>query len=200
MKFKTQTMLCVPLALMLLACKPNRSPGGGETQTARKDLTEQAAVITPTDVQEFWEIVKIFYLDRAANHEFSDDQTFESRFLQKFAVDRTNNARVKTFAQNMFDFLESGKYNIILHGIVKKPKVSALPPKGMTDRDLEDFLQIVKTEYFKYVAGVQLQNFKAREIRFYAKVQGLPINSMPRQGDLLIIAGDIFEKIETGRK
>jgi hypothetical protein len=193
-------MLCIPLALMLLACKPNRSTGSGETQTARQDLTEQAAVITPTDVQEFWEIVKIFYLDRAQNHNFESDNRFETSFLKKFAVPLKENDKIKKFAQNMFDFMESGTYNFVLHGISKKSKVSALPPKGMTDRDLEDFLQIVKTEYFKNVAGVQLQNFKAREIRFYAKVQGLPATAMPRQGDLLIIAGDIFNKIETGRK
>jgi hypothetical protein len=199
MKSKTLPMLCLPLALVVLACKPTSSSDGGKTQAARQDTTNQTAVISAADVQEFWEIVKIFYIDRAQNHNFETEDRFETSFLKKFAVPLTDNDKIKKFAQDMFDFMESGKYNLVLHGITKKPKVLALPPKGMTDRDLQDFLQIVKTEYFKFVAGVQLQNFKAREIRFYAKVQGLPATAMPRQGDLLIIAGDIFEKIETGR-
>ncbi|MEN9826233.1 MAG: hypothetical protein RI953_1978 [Pseudomonadota bacterium] len=188
------------LFLLLGACKPSTSSvtsgTGGAKQTA---TSEQITNFSQADLQEFYEIVREFYLERAATKKFEDDARFEIEFFKKFAIPVASNDKISQFSKALFELIESREYGFSLFGIPKKEKFSSVPPKGMTSRDLEDFFQIVKTEYFKYVAGVQLQNFGTREIRFYARIQGLPPTAMPRQGDLLIISGDIFNKLETGK-
>lgn len=194
------TIKTLGLMFILAGCKvstPATTSGTGTTK--QSDPSDQITNFTTLDLQEFYEIVRDFYLYRADSKKFEDDGRFEIEFLSKFSIPLNSNDKIKQFAQTMFDLMESRDFGITLHAIPKKEKLSALPPKGMSTRDLGDFLQIVKTEYFKYVAGVQLQNFGNREIRFYARVQGLPVTAMPRQGDLLIIAGDLFTKLETGK-
>jgi DNA-directed RNA polymerase subunit F len=193
-------------ALTLAAsCKPNQTDS--DTAAARETPRDQQAPVsddlvtkmTPADVQEFYDIVKKFYLNRAKTEKLVDNQRFEIEFLTKFGLGLNDNEKLFRFSETMFGLMESGEFQVILHDIPKKKLVSAVPPKGMTSRDLENFLQIVKTEYFKYISGVQHQNFGAQELRFYARMQGLPPTTMPRQGDMLIIAGDLFNRIETGK-
>lgn len=195
MNIKRTSLLSLSLALLTIACKePGSSSGAGGA-----DGSTQSTSMTQTDVQEFYEIVKEFYLKRAKTMEFTADDRYETNFIKKFGIPLNANNRIEELASNMFDFMESGKYGMVLYGIPRKAQVAGQPPAGMTSRDLEDFLQIIKTEYYKFITGVQLQNFGAREIRFYARMQGLPPTAMPKQGDLLIIAADLFNKIETGR-
>lgn len=204
MKRKLITSLGLLVSVVSVSCKNSPS---SSTSTAQKEdernaassAGDQVTKMTQADVQEFYEIVKNHYLERAKGYEFSDDGRFEAEFYKKFNVPLKDNSKIYTFVKNMFDFMESGNYSMVLHGIPKKPAISALPPKGMTNRDLENFLQITKTQYFKHITGVQLHNFGAQELRFYARMQGLSPTSMPRQGDMLIIAGDLYNRIETGK-
>lgn len=199
---KNQTILLMSIFSMISAtgCKVSNSSStmntGAEQSISNSD---QPYVVTQADLQEFYEIVKEFYLIRANSSQFTDNGHFEITMLRKFSIPLDSNDKIYTFSKNMFDFMESGNYSVILHGVPRKAQISALPLKGMTNRDLEDFLQVVKTEYFKYIASVRVQSIGAREMRFYARIQGLKSTELPRQGELLINAGDLFTKIETGK-
>ncbi len=204
MQRKLLTTLGLLVSIVSVSCKnsPSSSTSTAQTENERNATSsagDQVTKMTQADVQEFYEIVKNHYLERAKVYDFSDDGRFEAEFYKKFGVPLSDNTKIYNLAKNMFDFMESGNYAIVLHGIPKRPTISALPPKGMTNRDLENFLQITKTEYFKHITGVQLHNFGAQELRFYARMQGLSPTSMPRQGDMLIIAGDLYNRIETGK-
>jgi hypothetical protein len=196
-------LMCAATSLFI-ACKPadNDSSAAavketpGNQQISSGDL---ATKMTPADVQEFYEIVKLFYLNRAKTQKFEDNGRFEIDYFEKFSIPLDNNEKIHAFSNNMFALMESGQFSVVLFDIPKKPAPMAVPPKGMTTLDLENFLQIVKTEYFKYIAGVPVKDFGAQELRFYARMQGVLPPAMPRQGDLLINAGDLFNRIETGK-
>jgi hypothetical protein len=186
------------------SCKPadSDSTAAAARNTPQAQQTQNGDLVTkmtPADVQEFYGIVKQYYLNRIKSEKFETSDRYEATFLKKFSVPLGDKEKIRAFAEDMFSHLESGQLSVVLHGIPKKPASSAPLPKGMTSRDLDDFLQIVKTEYYKYAAVIQLQNTGAQELRFYARLQGLAAGSMPRQGDILIIAGDLFNFIETGR-
>lgn len=204
MKRQLLTSLALLASVVSISCKNSQSSSPSTAQTesernAASSASDEVTKMTQADVQEFYEIVKNFYLERVKELPLQEDGRFESEFYKKFGISLGDKSKIYSLAKNMFDFMESGNYSLVLHGIPKRPAISALPPKGMTSRDLENFLQITKTEYFKHITGVQLHNFGAQELRFYARMQGLSPTSMPRQGDMLIIAGDLYNRIETGK-
>ncbi|NBW82142.1 hypothetical protein EBR21_10365, partial [bacterium] len=140
------------LLALLSACKPvNTAVTSGAGNASQATTPEQIISFTRADVQEFYEIIRAFYLDRAASKKLEDDGRFEIEFLKKFSVPLTSNEKIGQFSKTLFELIESRQYGFSLFGIPKNEKSSAVPPKGMTSRDLVDFIQIVKTEYFKYV-------------------------------------------------
>jgi hypothetical protein len=202
MKNRFKLMMIV-LPLAFVGCKaPQRAASESDSQsTARTGTSNQQQLkynSTPSqpELEEFYEIIKAFYLKKIRTLGADAFSSAESELMQKFSINIQSNTSTVEFAETMFQLLESGRYKHKIHGINRLMKVTREAPRGLTDSDLQQFFQIVKMEYFKYVTRRPAPAMDARESSFYARQQ-LGTENAPT--DFLLRASDHFDALENQR-
>ena len=189
---------CVSL---LSACKaPNPSAATNDVQSQGRQDSQQQSQLgsfpTTYDLQEFYEIARATYLKKVktlGDNAFSDA---ELALMRKFSVKPEAANQTLEFVETMFELLESGRYEQKLKGVSRLNKVTRTAPKGLTNADLEDFFHIVKMSYFKRITKRPAPEMDARESAFFLRAQVNAKESNVAPDDVLLMASDLFDKIE----
>ncbi|MEY4064314.1 MAG: hypothetical protein RIR26_522 [Pseudomonadota bacterium] len=193
-------MMMAALMLTCVGCKAPQRDNSGSAQSANSITSNQQQLKygsepSQSDLEEFYEIVKSFYLKKIVTLGVESFSSSETELMQKFSINLQSKGSAVEFAETMFQLLESGRYKQRIHGINRLMKVTREPPRGLTDADLQDFFQIVKMEYFKRITRQPAPAMDARESAFYARQ---PTSSRAPQ-DVLLLASDLFDKLENQR-
>jgi hypothetical protein len=186
---------------LLSACKaPNPGSATNDVQSqGRQDSQQQnqlGSFPTTYDLQEFYEIARATYLKKVktlGEKAFSDA---ELALMRKFSVKPEAANQTLEFVETMFELLESGRYEQKLKGVSRLNKVTRTAPKGLTNADLEDFFHIVKMSYFKRITKRPAPEMDARESAFFLRAQVNAKESNVAPDDVLLMASDLFDKIE----
>ncbi len=181
------------------ACKkPEGDTASSTNSSARQQSPQQQQGEFPTqfDLQEFYEITRASYLKKL--RAFGEDglSQAEAEFMAKFNINTKYVGQMVELSETMFQLLESGRYAQKLHGVNRLDKVTRNVPKGLTDKDLEQFFQIVKMEYFKRITKRPTPEMDVREANFYARINGRTESAQASPADVLLQSSDLFDKIE----
>ena len=195
---KTLFIHLVAAVSLLASCKRPDGDAGSTTSSSAAQQQRQQKGDFPTtfDLQEFYEITKASYLKKLRTFGEGGLSLAEGELMAKFAINPKNVVQMSEFAETMFQLLESGRYSQKLHGVNRLEKVTRSAPKGLTDRDLEQFFQIVKMEYFKRITKRPAPEMDARESDFYARISGKVEASQGAPDDVLLMSSDLFDKVE----
>ncbi|MBM3383451.1 MAG: hypothetical protein FJY29_13595 [Betaproteobacteria bacterium] len=187
---------------LFAACKKPASDAGAGTnssasqQSPQQQQQQRGEFPTQFDLQEFYEITRASYLKKL--RAFGEDglSQAELAFMAKFNINTKYVGQMVDLAETMFQLLESGRYAQKLHGISRMDKVSRNAPKGLTDKDLEQFFQLVKMDYFRRITKRPTPEMDARETNFYARASAKSESSHASPADVLLLSSDLFDKIE----
>jgi len=189
---------CVSL---LSACKaPNPSAATNDVQSQGRQDSQQQSQLgsfpTTYDLQEFYEIARATYLKKVktlGDNAFSDA---ELALMRKFSIKPASTNQTLEFVETMFELLESGRYEQKLKGLSRLNKVTRTAPKGLTNTDLQDFFEIVKMSYFRRITKRPPPEMDERESAFFLRAQVNAKESNVAPDDVLLLASDLFDKIE----
>lgn len=180
----------------LVACKPSTSSENLGAQNQFSQQAEQGVFPSPFDVQEFYQIAKDFYFNKLKTTQPEFFSQEEKRLMNKLGFKPEFPAQTQAFAETMFELLESGLYEQKLHGIPRATKLTRTAPKGLSNRDLQDFFQVVKMEYFKRITKNSGRDIDARESDFFERTKKRAQEAKSTADDALLIASDLFDKLE----
>jgi hypothetical protein len=191
-------VLSLSFLIISVGCKGNQPSVVNESRVVANGQVES---LISENASEFFGILQDFYLRRASEFDFSSAGPFEIRFFEKFGVSRSapsSKIVVKQISSEFFGYLGFETCGLKLFGVGQDVKAACPSVKNLSQRDLQDFFQIVKAEYYKYISLVSSKSLTDREKSLYAKIQSTTPSSIDR-GELLVNAGDLFLWLETGR-